>query len=223
MNRSPKSHQWLCQSWQIHFWSMLLPRKIWCSNSKIPEDIRVSKPGDDAGFVRKVSLGHCFFFGRGSGQFMTLSWQDSVENVRHLEMMKDSSLKDGIEGIQKMAQHWKSKLRITCITVEMPLQNDGSQSWIVTSRGMNNYEEVASSIGKPVATKQKEQFISSLSSSSTTVMPIDQRQWNDILAVEYVDEESFSFSVSKSMTRTLRHREVDGAMEWNRWLLVSCR
>ena len=58
-------------------------------------------------------------------------------------------------------------------------------------------------------------------------MPIDRRQRKDILAVEYVDEKSVSFNVSKSMARTLRHRglhlEIDGAMEWNRLLPMFCR
>ena len=44
-------------------------------------------------------------------------------------------------------------------------------------------------------------------------MPIDQREWNDILAVGYIDEESFN--VSKTMIRILMHRglhrEKDGA------------
>ena len=51
--------------------------------------------------------------------------------------------------------------------------------------------------------------------------------WNDILAVEYVAEESLSLSVSKSMTRIQRHRglhrEVDGAMKWNTLLHMLCR
>ena len=32
-----------------------------------------------------------------------------VENFRHLEMMKDPSRKVGFEGIQALAQYWKSK------------------------------------------------------------------------------------------------------------------
>ena len=81
------------------------------------------------------------------------------------------------------------------------MQNDGSQSWIVTSRGIGkyvnelpednkksiHYEDVASSAGKLVAIKQQEQFIpySSSSSSSSTVMPINQRKWNDISAATW--------------------------------------
>ena len=82
---------------------------------------------------------------------------------------------------------------------------------------------------EPVATKQKKQLI------HTTIIfilddyyAVDQRKWNDIPDVEYVDEGSLSFSVSKAMTRILwhrgLHREKDGAMEWNRWspLLRLC-
>ena len=58
-----------------------------------------------------------------------------------------------------------------------------------------------------------------LSSPSSVVVQIDQRKWNDILAVDYVDEVSLFFRVSKTMTRTPRHRglhrEADVAMEWN--------
>ena len=118
------------------------------------------------------------------------------------------------------------------------MQNDGSQSWIVTSRGIDkyvnelpednkkpvHYEDVASSAGKLVAIKQQEQFIpsSSSSSSSSTMMPINQRKWNDISAVEKLDDTSYK--ISKQMTRLLRHqgyhREDDGAIE-RRELLVS--
>ena len=44
-------------------------------------------------------------------------------------------------------------------------------------------------------------------------MPIDQRKWNDILAVGNINEEPFK--ISKKMTRLLRHqghpREHNGA------------
>ena len=110
---------------------------------------------------------------------MTFGWQDldvlvHVDNIRHFKTRKGPSRKDGFEGIQKLAQCWKSKLHITC-TIEVKidsLKNDGSQFWTVISRGMNKYvtklpeengtsthgEEVAARTAKPVATKQKEQF-----------------------------------------------------------------
>ena len=59
------------------------------------------------------------------------------------------------------------------------------------------------------------------------VVPIDQQKWKDIPAVDYVDQGSLSFSDSKTMTRILRHRglhrERDGAMDWDIWLLMLCR
>ena len=61
-------------------------------------------------------------------------------------------------------------------------------------------EEVAASTGKPDATKQQERFLPSLSSSSTTVMPIDHRNWHDIPAVDDVDEKSFFFSECLEVT-----------------------
>ena len=87
------------------------------------------------------------------------------------------------------------------ITVDS-MKNDGCQSWNVFSRGMNkcvdelreengksiHYEEVVTGTARSVATKQKEQPTPPLCSFSTTVVPIDQRKWKDILAVEYVDE-----------------------------------
>ena len=70
-----------------------------------------------------------------------------VENFRHREMMKGPSRKDGFEGIQKfgLVLEVKSRLRITCmerVGIEIKIdsmQNDGSQSWIVISRGVNKY------------------------------------------------------------------------------------
>ena len=73
------------------------------------------------------------------------------------------------------------------------------------------------------ATKQQEHFIPS--SSSSTIMPIDQRKWNDILAVGNVNGKSFK--ILKKMTRILQHPgfplENDGAIEWKRLLLMFCR
>ena len=97
------------------------------------------------------------------------------------------------------------------------MQNDGSQSWIVISRGINryvtdlpeenekliHYEELALGAKKPIATKQQELSIPSSSSSSSTLLPIGQRKWHDIPAVGYIDEESLK--ISKKMTRLLRH------------------
>ena len=68
---------------------------------------------------------------------------------------------------------------------------------------IHHYEEVTLVAVKPVAAKQHEQFIPFSSSSSSTCMPIDQRKWNDILAVGNIGEESFK--ISKKMTRILRH------------------
>ena len=99
------------------------------------------------------------------------------------------------------------------------MQKGRSQSRIVISRGMNeyvnelseengkcsHYKKVTACTGRLVATKQKEQLTPSLSSLSTIVVPIDQRKWKDIPAVENVDERLLSFNVSKSMTRILRH------------------
>ena len=125
----------------------------------------------------------------------------------------------------------QSKL-ILCRTVVLDHElSSGEKSKYLTQLPEENGkaihdEEVAANTGKPDATKQQERFITSLSSSSTTVMPIDHRNWYDIPAVDYVDEKSFFFFVSKSMTLILRHRglhrEIDGAIEWNNLLCTLC-
>ena len=72
-------------------------------------------------------------------QSMTFGWQDldvlvHVEKTRHFKTRKGPSRKDGFEGIQKLAQCWKSKLRIT-IEIEIDsMKNDGSQFGTVISR-----------------------------------------------------------------------------------------
>ena len=89
------------------------------------------------------------------------------------------------------------------------MQNDGTHSWIVISRGdvtelqegsttPIHYEHAAPGGEKPVAMKQQEQFIPSSSSSSSTVMPINKRRWNDSSAVGRSDEKSLK--ISKQMT-----------------------
>ena len=102
---------------------------------------------------------------------------------------------------------------LECCGIEVKIdsmQNDGTQSWIVISKGINkyvtelpeenkkpihiHYEEVARGAPKPVARKQHEQFVLSSSSSSSTIMLIDQRKWNDIRAVGNIEEKSFKIS-----------------------------
>ena len=122
------------------------------------------------------------------------------------------------------------------------MQNDGTQSWIVISRGITKYvtqlpeennkpihfEEVASSAGKLVAITQKEQFIPSSSSSLSTVMPINQRQSNYISATGKIDDRSNK--ISELVTRLLRHqgylREDDGrehpdAQKWAKQMRID--
>ena len=100
------------------------------------------------------------------------------------------------------------------------MKNDGSQSRTVISERRNIYvselpeengksihcEEVIAGSERPVATKLKEQSTPPLSSLSTVVVPIDQWKWKDIPAVNHVDKGSLLLSVSKTMTRILRHR-----------------
>ena len=87
---------------------------------------------------------------------MTYSGQDlllvHVERIRHPLTQKDPCRKDGSEGIQILSKYWMSKLRITCITLEVQIKidsmkNDESQSWID--------EKVAASTEKHLCDKTK--------------------------------------------------------------------
>ena len=74
---------------------------------------------------------------------------------------------------------------------------------------------------------ETEQSTPPLPSFSKMFVPIDQRKWKDIAALDYVDKGSLSLSVSKTMTQILRHRglhrETSAAMDWDTLLLTSCR
>ena len=58
-------------------------------------------------------------------------------------------------------------------------------------------------------------------------VPIDQRKWNDIPAVDYVSRRSLSWRVLKIIAKMLRHqgsgREDDVAIDWNTLLPLLCR
>ena len=131
---------------------------------------------------------------------------------------EDSSLVGWIRGHTKIGPR---EVRVTnhleqygtAIQVKS-LKNDGSLSWIVISRGLKKYveeiyeenresldhEEVATRSGteKPVATKHKGQ-------PRPQSDPIDQRKWNDILAVDYVRKRSLPWRASEIVTRMSRH------------------
>ena len=155
-----------------------------------------------------------------------------AENIRHLEVMKDPRRKDG-RGNTKIVP--VLEVKVTChlyqygieIKVES-MKNDRSQSWIVINRGMRkyvnelpeengkpiHYEEVTARTERPVATNRRNNLLTpTLPSLSTMVVTIDHQKWRDILAVDYVDKGSLSFSVSKTMTRILPHR---GLHRWYR-------
>ena len=140
----------------------------------------------------KVSPGQYFC------QFMTLNWKDSdvlvhVENIRLLEMIRIRA--ERMES--KTYKNWPSEeVKITNymerVGIEAKIesmQKDGSQSWSVISRGIDQYvTELPEENEKPTTKKWfpmrrnpvQEQFIPSSSSFSTTVLPIGQQIWNDI-------------------------------------------
>ena len=87
-----------------------------------------------------------------------------------------------------------------------------------------HFEEVATSAEQPVSMKRKEQFIPSSSSSSSTIMPINQRTCNDIRRWNIDDQ---GLQNLKLLARFLRHQgypqEDDGAIEWREVLLPFYR
>ena len=117
------------------------------------------------------------------------------------------------------------------------MKNDESFSWIVISKGMNKYveesneekgesschEEMASGsgIGKPIATKQKGQSSPQSYLVSKIFVPIDQQKWNDILAVNDVIKGSSSWSVSRIMTKMLRH-QLSSSRRMERFIGILC-
>ena len=49
---------------------------------------------------------------------MDLEVLDHAENKRHFEVMKHPHREGGLEEIRKLVQYWKSRSRITCITMD---------------------------------------------------------------------------------------------------------
>ena len=78
-----------------------------------------------------------------------------------------------------------------------------------------------------MTTKQQEQSSIPMNSPSKTFIPIDQRKWKDIPAVDSVKEESAASRISKKVTTFSRHQEphraIDGAIDWCSMLPVLRR
>ena len=77
---------------------------------------------------------------------------------------------------------------------------------------------IFSSIEESNATEQQEQSSIPMDPPSKMNMPLDQRKWNDIPAVNSVKKVSLAWRVSKKVTIFSRHqelhREIDGAICW---------
>ena len=77
---------------------------------------------------------------------------------------------------------------------------------------------------KPFATKHKGEPSPQSDLVSKIFLQIDQRKWNDILAVDYVSKKrSWPWRVSNIVTEMSRHRADDGAIGWNTLLRRLCR
>ena len=83
------------------------------------------------------------------------------------------------------------------------------------------------SIEESNATEQQEQSSIPMDPPSKMNMPLDQRKWSDIPAVNSVKKESLARRVSKKVTIFSRHQElhqeIDGAICWCSLLLVLRR
>ena len=163
MDRNPKSHTLLCQSWQVHFWSTFLSKETWCANTT-----KDSKTFQKTFEWEKPALTLCFekiWRKNSPGQ----SWQsmtgmmDSdvlvrVEKKRLLEMMKIQAERMESRGYK----NWPSEeVKITNymerVGIEMRInsvQKDGSQSWTVISRSIDQYvTELSEENEKPTTKK----------------------------------------------------------------------
>ena len=137
----------------------------------LPEDVRVNKASDDAGFISKVSPGQCFVTIHDI-ELAGFGCAGSCREYTSLRDDKRSNPKGWIRGNTEIGPVLKVKatnyLERVGIEVKIgSMRNDGSQSWIVISRGIDKYvtvlpeenekpihnKEVASSAGKLVAKK----------------------------------------------------------------------
>ena len=139
-----------------------------------------------------------------------------VENVRILEVTNDLNRKDFFEATLKLVRYWKSwsQKMLTVMKFEIKIDSmkkgGGTQSWMVTSRGVDKnvmelavdrtkpiyYDEASSSTEKFVAIKQRTDQLQA-SSSSSSVLPIKQRNWRDIPSVPRVDDD-YCYKISKN-------------------------
>ena len=88
-----------------------------------PEDTRVSKAGADAGFfMGKVSLGKCVVTIRDI-ELAGFGCAGSCREYTSPRDDEDRGREDGFEEIQKLAQCWKSRLRITRNVLEVKITN----------------------------------------------------------------------------------------------------
>ena len=118
------------------------------------------------------------------------------------------------------------------------MKHDGSQSWIVIGRVWTNTStSFLKRMGNLFITEnwlqvrwepsRRNTRNNQLHNStitfilSTMVVPIGQRKWKDILAVDHVDKGSLSFSVSKTMTRILQHRGLHRD-RWSNGFFFCC-
>ena len=108
------------------------------------------------------------------------------------------------------------------------LLNDGTCSWVKIVNGINKYvtemteetqddhiDHIGESTRKLVA-KERPKQTSTPTTSSTTTLPYDQRDWIDVAPSPF---DKSCFEVSKKLIRELRHdpsvlREEDGAVEF---------
>ena len=138
---------------------------------------------------------------------MDLDMLDHAENLCHFEVMISTGLIRGNTKIGPVLEVWvshrlyRSRNEIRVVS----MKNDGSQSWIVLSKGMNkyvdkfheeneeyaNYEEMVTNTVSCDNTKGT--INSTITLFSKMLVPVDQRKWSDILAIDFVNKRPYAY------------------------------
>ena len=193
--------------------------------------MRVSKACTDAGFMRKISLGQNFLTIHDVGlnvprMYVTSKWWEF-----HSERM-DSRKYEHWPGI---GSHRRS--RIICVSIWKKNQRYFHEEWWISildcdQQGYEQRRRRASGREWEIYSLRRDGYRygealceGTINSTITFVLKdffaVRSTEVERHSAVDYIDKDSLSFSVSKTMTRIPRHRglhrEDDGAMDWDTW------
>ena len=174
---------------------------------------------------------------------------EHAEGIHYLVIIQIPNSLHGSVDTPASVQFFKSRKYVFLINTESKCryrqhQEDGSESWIVMSRGPHRYAgeswhdpdnspescELAShtSVGRPHAIddqalgrlmRQPETQLDLMNNHSEDFIPIDKRKWYDFLAYGDVKGKTLEWNISNMVTNLVRHldledRETDGAGHW---------